>query len=314
MTDFISAARFDGYLDTSDLPRKRLGVAYFAPDGSRQTLDLYYPERGDGPFPVIINIASGAWYFGHPSSSHLGRQVRAAADRGYAFVSIACASSKDKKFPYQVQEVNCVLRYLMANAADLELDPGFIAFWSSSSGAHLSLLTALTQGEPFYDVPAPEGPCPRIAAVAALYPCCRLDATEEDYRAVGLEPAALRSGPRCAESIFLGVENVHDHPDLVRLSSPTHQLRAGAPPMMLLHGTGDDVLVYTLTLEFARHSREIIGPENVLTRFISDAGHSAPCFKGEAICGEVLDFMDRVRLGQTPCPPELQGFDDPIEL
>ena len=29
----------------------------------------------------------------------------------------------------------------------------------------------------------------------------------------------------------------------------------------------------------------------------------------DVVTGEVLDFFDRVRLGQTPCPPARQGKD-----
>ena len=314
MVDFKIQARFIGQLDVSELPRRRMGLPYRAPDGSLRTFDLYYPTQGDGPFPVIVNIAGGAWYFGEPSSAHLGRLVHAAVSRGYAVVSMACTSSGERKFPYQIREIRCLLRRLAEQADNLSLDCGFLAFWSSSSGAHLSLLAALTMDDPWFDVPGPALPCPRISAVAAVYPCCRLDARPEEYHALGLEPATLRSGPRCAESVFLGVENVLHHPDLVRLGSPTYQLRAGLPPVMLLHGTDDDIQPYTLTLEFARRYRELNGPENILTKFVSGVGHSAPCFKEEPICGEILDFLDRVRSGQVPCPPERQGIDEPAEL
>ena len=79
--------------------------------------------------------------------------------------------------------------------------------------------------------------------------------------------------------------------------------------MMLLHGTGDRVVPYTTSLEFARRYREVVGSETLLTRFLPGAGHSDPVFKSDAMCAEVLDFLDRVRLGQLPCPPERQGVD-----
>ncbi len=312
MEDFRNEVRAPGKLDTSDIPGKRMNIPCAFPEGRTGTFDLYWPSEGDGPFPVIVSVASGAWFYGTPSTAHLGRQVHVSTARGYAFVSMACTSSRDLKYPGQVREIRCLLRYLQAHAEELNLDCRFIAFLSSSSGAHLSLMTALTEGDPGCDIENPPGPCPRISAVVAVYPCCRLNASVEEYQAEGLEPATLRSGPDCAESVLMGTEDIMAHPDLIRAGSPTMQIREGAPPVFLLHGTGDRVLLWTLTREFAERYRQLNGPEKVQTRFVQRAGHSDPCFKSEKACMEMLDFLDRVRTGQVPCPPELQGCDMPV--
>ena len=140
MNDYLASPHRDGALDVSGISRKRLGLCYAAPDGSARPFDLYYPDRGNGPFPLIVNVSGGGWYYGRPSSIHLGRSVHTATARGYAFASIACTSSREKKFPYQIQEVRCALRHLRRNAEEFSLDPAFTALWSSSSGAHLSRL------------------------------------------------------------------------------------------------------------------------------------------------------------------------------
>lgn len=295
MDDYLSAPHRDGDLDASDIPRKRLGLRYAAPDGSLRPFDLYYPDRGEGPFPLIVNVSGGGWYYGHPSSIHLGRSAHTAVARGYALASIACTSSRDKKFPYQIQEVRCALRYLRAYGAELSLDTDFLALWSSSSGAHLSLMAALTGGDPYFDSEPDSAVPDGVSAVVAVYPCCRLDATAEDFRAIGLEPVNYRSGPRCAESIFLGAL-VEESPELCRLAAPITHVRPDMPPVMLLHGTADAVTPYTCTLEFARRCREAAGEERVRSLIVPGAGHSDPCFKSEEMCGRILDFLDRIRL------------------
>lgn len=297
MDDYLSAPHQDGDLDVSDISRKRMGLHYAAPDGSRRTFDLYYPEAGEGPFPLIVNISGGGWYYGHPTSIHLGRSVHTSVARGYALASIACTSSREKKFPYQIQEARCALRHLKKNARTLSLDPGFTALWSSSSGAHLSLLTALTRGDPYFDVPGGDRVSDRVDAVAAVYPCCRLDATAEDFYAIGLKPVNYRSGPRCAESIFLGAL-VEDSPELCRLAAPITHVHPDMPPVMVLHGTADTVIPYTYTVEFVRRCREVAGGDRVRSYIIPGAGHSDPRFKSEEMCGRILDFLDQVRLRQ----------------
>ena len=294
MNDYLSEPHLDGSLDVSGIPRKRLGLTYAAPDGSRRPFDLYYPDQGEGPFPLVINISGGGWYYGQPSSIHLGLSAHTAVARGYALASLACVSSREKKFPYQIQEARCALRHLRAHAEEFLLDPDFFALWSSSSGAHLSLLAALTRGEPYFDSEPGSAISDEVSAVAAVYPCCRLDASVEDFRAIGLEPANYRSGPRCAESIFLGAL-VEESPELCRLAAPITHVRPDMPPVMVLHGTADAVIPYTFTVEFARRCREVAGEDRVRSHIIPGAGHSDPQFKSEAMCGRILDFFNEVR-------------------
>jgi len=295
MDDYIASPHLDGELDVSDIPRKRRGLRYTAPDGSQRSYDLYYPHRGAGPFPLIVNISGGGWYYGHPTSIHLGRVVHTAVDRGYALASIACTSSREKKFPYQIQEARRALRHLRSHAGELSLNPNFIALWSSSSGAHLSLLTALTRGDPYFDCEPDSLFSDEVSAVVAVYPCCRLDATVEDFRTIGLEPANYRSGPRCAESIFLGAL-VEDSPELCRLAAPITHVRPDMPPILFLHGTADAVTPYTFTEELARRCQEMAGTDRIQTCFIPGAAHSDPRFKSVEMCGQILDFLDQVRL------------------
>ena len=48
MNDYLATPHLDGSLDVSDIPRKRLGLRYTAPDGSPRPFDLYYPPEGAG--------------------------------------------------------------------------------------------------------------------------------------------------------------------------------------------------------------------------------------------------------------------------
>lgn len=296
MKNYFTAPHPAGVLDVSDIPRQKRNLQYTAPDGAGRPFDLYYPDRGCGPFPLIINICGGGWYYGNPTSIHLGRALHCSVARGYAFASLACVSSGEKKFPYQIQEARQALRHLRRNAGELCLDPNFFAFWSSSSGAHLSLMTALTRGEPYFDAQPDSEISDAVAAVAAVYPCCRLEAGVEDFRAVGLEPDNFRSGPNCAESVFLGAL-VEESPELCRLAAPITHVRPGAPPLALYHGTRDTVVPYTFTQELARRYEETAGKDRVQLHIVPGAGHGDPCFKSEETCGAILDFMDSLREG-----------------
>lgn len=294
MKNYLTAPHLEGKLDVSDIPRKMQNLHYIAPDGSQQSFDLYYPDRGNGPFPLIINICGGGWYYGSPSSIHLGRELHCSVARGYAVASLACTSSREKKFPYQIQEARQALRHLRRHAEELKLDPNFFAFWSSSSGGHLSLMTALTRGDPYFDAEPDSKISDEVSALVAIYPCCRLNATVEDFRAIGLEPANFRSGPQCAESLFLGAL-VEESPELCRLAAPITHIHSDVPPLALFHGTADAVVPYTFTQELAQRYGEVAGEDRVQIHIIPGAVHSDPCFKSDEMCNRILDFIDSVR-------------------
>lgn len=293
MRNYLTAPHLEGNLDVSDIPNKKLDLHYTAPDGSQRPFDLYYPSQGEGPFPLIVNICGGGWYYGSPSSVHLGRELHRAIAHSYAFASLACTSSGEKKFPYQIQEARQALRHLRRHGEELNLDPDFMVLWSSSSGGHLSLLTALTRGDPYFDADPDSDISDEVSAVVALYPCCRLNASVEDYRAVGLEPDNFRSGPHCAESVFLGAL-VEESPELCRLAAPITHVRADAPPLMLFHGTADSVVPYTFTVELAERYEEVAGKDRVQLHVVPGARHSDPCFKSDEMCDYILRFIDRV--------------------
>ena len=50
-------------MDTSHIKRKWLDIPY-ADKSDAQKLDIYLPNKGDGPFPVIATFHGGAWMFG----------------------------------------------------------------------------------------------------------------------------------------------------------------------------------------------------------------------------------------------------------
>lgn len=304
MVDYRYEARNDANLDTSAIRHRQLGLCCPGPQQSTMQFDLYLPE-GKGPFPVLLSVAGGGWYFGTRSSVHLGSCIHTAVERGYAYVSMACTSSREKKCPYQIEEVLAMIRYLRSHGEELGLDGGFIGLWSASSGAHLSLMAALAEGEESIDREK-SNVSARVQAVAAIYPCCRLGTTENDFRAIGLEPRYDRSGPACADSIFLGAL-AEENPQLCRWASPESYITHKAPPLLLLHGMADTVVPYTASVKFAEKYRQAAGADKVLARFLPGAGHSDPRFKSPEICGKILDFFDRVRFGKVPCQTKWQG-------
>ena len=58
----------------------------------------FTPNEGEGPFPVVIDIFGGGWYFGN-KSSHKLEPALALLRRGFAVVSINYSLSWQVRFP-----------------------------------------------------------------------------------------------------------------------------------------------------------------------------------------------------------------------
>ena len=150
---FLLAAGFalglTGVLAAQDAgPRVPPGIAYEADvvfgkgGGTELALDIARPEKLDRPAPCIVFIHGGGWRGGN-------RKVHAShiidfAKRGYVVATISYRLVPTARFPAQVEDVKCAIRYLRANAEKHQLDPQKIGAVGFSAGAHLAMLLGTT--------------------------------------------------------------------------------------------------------------------------------------------------------------------------
>jgi len=294
MNDYILRTQPPDRLDVSDLLHTIQDLSFCDSQENTPKMDLYFPDESAEPRPVILNVCGGGWYFGIPTSAHLKRTLHTAVQRGYVFASIACTSSRYQKFPYQVWEVKTAIRYLRANAEAYHLNPNRIALWSASSGAHLSLMAALTCGIPEFDDPVlgyPGISC-QVPVVVAAYPPSELGVSASQFQELGISSPFPADNADSMESIFLG-EDTSQNPALARKASPLTYIHPDAPYLYLQHGSIDDVVPITQSRRFAEKYEELAGKDKIQTEFITGAGHSDPIFKTEATCHRILDTIDQ---------------------
>ena len=127
-----------GPMDTSHIKRKWLDIPY-ADRSPLQRLDIYLPDKGDGPFPVIATIHGGGWEFGDKGDD-FNLPFLEGLKRGYAVACINYRLSDEAHFPSQIYDCKAAIRYLRTNAAEYHLDGAHIGVWGASAGGHLAAL------------------------------------------------------------------------------------------------------------------------------------------------------------------------------
>jgi acetyl esterase/lipase len=279
-------------MDTSHIERKWLGVAY-ADQSAAQKLDIYLPDKGDGPFPVVVTIHGGAWMFGDKGDI-MNLHFLEGLKRNFAVVCMNYRLSGEAKFPKQIHDCKAAIRYLRANAEKYCLDVNRIAAWGASAGAHLAALLGtsrkvrkledFTMGNPLTSS--------AVHAVVDWYgPTENFLKMDEQLKASGMgEPD--HSSPDSPESLLLG-QPITEVPDLVRFASPMTYIKANMPPFLIQHGLKDEVVPVQQSLNFAAEIEKATDSKRVTLELIKDATHGDPLFESPQNVAHVLDFIEQ---------------------
>jgi len=219
-------------------------------------LDVYLPETGDGPFPVVVFIYGSAW----TSSDKKGQGAGVAeflCPEGFATVAINHRGTvtvdddgnpvpSGDVFPAQIHDIKAAIRYLRAMASIYCLDPQRIGVLGGSSGGHLAALLGTsggveerTVGSVKMDIEGDLGVfdehSSRVQAVLSIAGTSNL-----------LTLSSCDECPSCPNydgedsvaSLLIGGA-IQSHSDACTLASPLTYIDAGDPPFALFHGDQD---------------------------------------------------------------------------
>lgn len=186
-------------------------------------LHVFEPEghTAESRLPVVVFFFGGGWVNGEPRA--LFPHCDYFASRGIVAISAHYrTASKEGTTPFAcAPDGRSAIRYVRAHAAELGIHPDKIVAIGSSAGGHVAAGTALLldQDDPSDDL---SFSC-RPDAMVLYNPV--VDTSENGY-------GAERLGDRWREI------------------SPTHHVRPGLPPTLIIHGTADHVVPYTNATDF----------------------------------------------------------------
>ena len=279
--------------DTAYIKRKFLDIPY-AGLSTAQRLDIYLPDTGNGPFPVILLVHGGAFMGCDKADLHVVPALEG-LKRGYAVVSINYRMSGEAKFPALVQDTKAAVRWIRAYAQKYTLDGQRIAAWGSSAGGYLVTMVGISSGiEGLEDLTLgnPDQPC-NVQTVVAWYGPTNFLKMDEQLAMSGLlAPVGMRHNEvDSPESLLMG-QLITEIPEKVRAANPETYIQPGMPPFLIQHGTKDAIVPFQQSVELAEKLRKTSGENCVTLELLEGAEHADVRFETPENVSRVLDFLD----------------------
>jgi acetyl esterase/lipase len=280
--------------DTSWIRTKHLNIAYAA-KSSTEKLDLYLPNEGSGPFPLIIEFHSGDFMTGDKSGD-IGPMLEG-LKRGYAVASVAYRLSGEAAFPAAVNDAKAAIKFLRANAQKYRLNPAKFATWGSSAGGYLSAMAATSGDEASLVDPSlgNAGVSDAVQAAVDWFGPVYFSTMDQQFAALGTSGiTGPTNAATSAESRYLGktIGTLEAQP-LVEQASPLTYVSAKTAPMYIQHSTMDRNVPITQSKILAEEIASAIGPGNVIFESIEGSSHGGGQFDAAVNAVKVLDFLDR---------------------
>lgn len=272
----------------------------FTDENDTLVMDIYFPPISDRreARPVAVLVHGGSFTYGSKTSDGVPRWATVLASRGYIAISIEyrmvpltqvkALRTPDPVVQMAQEDARAAVRFLRSKAKAWRADTGRIAVGGDSAGA----ITALYYG---YMTNASEG----------------LSGTPEFPS--GINAVMSISGSMKGEA-FCARLDADLNPSGCLISCPpapdrTSEMSAGGVPLVMLHGTDDQIIPYVNGLEAARRANET-GIRNTFIT-IPGAGH-VPMDEAldteSGYLNEWLTFLSgALNLADTDCPSSAES-------
>jgi acetyl esterase/lipase len=249
-----------------------------------QAFDIYYPVKSDKPLPLIVLIHGGGWRGGDKGG---GCPLLPQTQRGYVIACLNYRFSSQAIFPAQIQDCQAAIRFFRANAKKYNIDPAHIGVWGDSAGGHLVALLGTAGGsKAFAPIGGNESQSDRVQAVVDWY-------GPTNFLTIASQAPAndvLHSdSPDSPVSRLLGGP-VPQHKDLALSASPVHYVSKDSAPILIEHGTADNIVPIAQSQELA-DALQKAGAE-VTFHKLAGAGHG-PGVSRDGFLGVIVEFFDK---------------------
>jgi len=258
-------------------------ITYGEAGGVALRMDVYYPQFADRTVPAVLYVHGGAWISGDKASGTGVMIIPELVARGYLVAAINYRLAPEHKFPAQIEDVKCAVRYLRANATTYGIDANRIGAFGGSAGGHLVALLGTSDRRAGF-----EGSCgyddqsSRVQTVVDLFGPADLTVL---FKGAGI--TVLRQ-------VFGTTDSASE---IVSKASPISHATGDDPPFLILHGD-EDALVPLSQSEMLYDALATAGVPATLV-VVKNGGHGFMAVGGRMtpdwreIIYTIADFFDK---------------------
>ena len=199
--------------------------------------DLAWPKDAPKPMSAIIHIHGGGWVGGN---QHWDSGLAHFAQHGYFVVSIEYRLDGTAKWPAQIEDCKCAVRWLRAHALGYGIAPNRIGVIGESAGGHLATSVGVMGHVKGFEG---DGGWPGVSSAVQ----CAVDY----YGRMDLTQQGIFSAQ--AQKYNLGLLGVPyaQNPALWLSASPLHYVSPECPPILIVQGDADQLAPVQQSRAFA---------------------------------------------------------------
>ncbi len=116
--------------------------------GETPLMARVFRPRGNGPFPIMIELHGGAWVRGNRFNGDAANE--ALAKNGVTVVALDFTVPPEAPYPASLADIHYGIRWAKTQAADWNGSPDKIGAMGTSSGAHLAMLLGMRPDDSRY--------------------------------------------------------------------------------------------------------------------------------------------------------------------
>ena len=285
--------------DPATVQHRRENVRFGALE--TQELDVYYPDDGPGPFPLIFYVHGGGWILGGRRDGSIICILSGALERGFAVASVDYRLAPGTRFPENLYDIKTAVRWARANAEEYRFDPDRFGVIGDSAGGYFALMLAATALNPALEGAQYgwEGVSSAVQAAVDLYGPVDMERDWSEYFAqsgVKRMPLKIKGHPTMEEFEFYATSA----PGLAPLVCPHRYVHPDMPPVLIMHGEQDGVVPCQHSVLMAERIRAVCGEGRAKLLLYPERVHSDRDFTAPESAALAADFFDRVFRGEAP--------------
>ena len=252
-------------LDVSQIKEKKLDLSYGNDPANK--LDIYYPEEGTPPFPVIVFFHGGGFFKGDKGRYQLYPALQGIYN-GYAVVSANYRMLPEHPLPAAYEDSLAVIDHLKKQNKELQIDENKIAAWGESAGATLACYAGMKR---------------KLKAIIDWYSSMHMNQISSTI----LKEAG--SDAKDFESFVYADDAEKKNAEYNLLN----YVDKDVPPVYIQHGTADQLVSPEASIQYYEKLKKYL-PENDLNfELVKNGRHGVEDYQNEENLDKIFSFLEK---------------------